>query len=88
VHKQPSLPVGSRVESPIMPPGPKPFSEKSPSPNDSSLQPISLTRRFFRLLHPSRVHTAFSATLLLVAAILLSRVMGFLREMYIAWALA
>jgi putative peptidoglycan lipid II flippase len=69
-----------------MPPGPKPFSEESDSPNNSSLQPISLTRRFFRLLHPSRVHTAFSATILLVSAILLSRVMGFLREMYIAWA--
>ncbi|MCU1272285.1 MAG: integral rane protein MviN [Acidobacteriaceae bacterium] len=69
-----------------MPPGPKPFSEESDSPNNSSLQPTSVTRRFFRLLHPSRVHTAFSATILLVAAILLSRVMGFLREMYIAWA--
>jgi putative peptidoglycan lipid II flippase len=69
-----------------MPPGPKPFSEESDSPNNSSLQPTSLTRRFFRLLHPSRVHTAFSATILLVSAILLSRVMGFLREMYIAWA--
>jgi len=69
-----------------MPPGQKPFSEESPRPNNSSLQPTSLTRRFLRLLHPSREHTAFSATVLLVAAILLSRVVGFLREMYIAWA--
>jgi putative peptidoglycan lipid II flippase len=69
-----------------MPPGPKPFSEESPSPNNSISQPMSLTRRFFRLLHPSREHTAFSATVLLVTAILLSRVVGFLREMYIAWA--
>jgi putative peptidoglycan lipid II flippase len=38
------------------------------------------------LLQPSREHTAFSATVLLVTAILLSRVVGFLREMYIAWA--
>ncbi len=45
-----------------------------------------MARRFFLLLNPSRVHTAFSATVLLVTAILLSRVVGFLREMYIAWA--
>jgi putative peptidoglycan lipid II flippase len=45
-----------------------------------------MSRRFLRLLHPSREHTAFSATVLLVTAILLSRVVGFLREMYIAWA--
>ena len=69
-----------------MPPGPKPLSEEFPSPNNSSLQATSLTRRLFRLLHPSREHTAFSATVLLVTAILLSRVVGFLREMYIAWA--
>src|ERR1051326_7424163 len=47
---------------------------------------MSFSRRFLRLLHPSREHTAFSATLLLVSAILLSRIVGFLREMYIAWA--
>lgn len=65
------------------------------SPNDSSEEtsgsPItpdsrSITRRFVQLLNPARVHTAFSATVLMVAAILLSRVVGFLREMYIAWA--
>jgi putative peptidoglycan lipid II flippase len=43
-------------------------------------------RRFSRIFHPSHEHTAFSATVLLVTAILLSRVVGFLREMYIAWA--
>ena len=75
-----------RVESPIMPPGPKAFREETPSPSNAALPPVSLTRRFLLLLHPSRVHTAFSATILLVAAILLSRVVGFLREMYIAWA--
>ena len=47
---------------------------------------MSFSRRFFRLLHPSREHSAFSATVLLVSAILLSRIVGFLREMYIAWA--
>src|SRR5882724_12822630 len=48
--------------------------------------PLSFFRRFLRLFHPSREHTAFSATVLLVSTILLSRVVGFLREMYIAWA--
>jgi putative peptidoglycan lipid II flippase len=52
----------------------------------SPTEPASMSRRFLRLLHPSREHTAFSATVLLVTAILLSRVVGFLREMYIAWA--
>src|SRR5579872_6185544 len=65
------------------------------APNDSSdeisTNPVtpdtrSITRRFVQLLHPARVHSAFSATVLLVTAILLSRVVGFLREMYIAWA--
>ena len=41
---------------------------------------------FLRLFRPSHQHSAFSATVLLVTAILLSRVVGFLREMYIAWA--
>lgn len=43
-------------------------------------------RRLLRLFRPSHQHTAFSATLLLVTTILLSRLVGFLREMYIAWA--
>jgi len=39
--------------------------------------------RFFR---PSHQHTAFSATLLLMAAVMLSRVVGYVREAYIAYA--
>src|SRR5690348_17610514 len=46
----------------------------------------ALARRFVRIFRPSHEHTAFSATILLVTAILLSRVVGFLREVYIAWA--
>src|SRR5438128_3731168 len=56
------------------------------SPETQKAVPISFSRRFLRLLHPSREHTAFSATVLLVTTILLSRIVGFLREMYIAWA--
>jgi putative peptidoglycan lipid II flippase len=43
-------------------------------------------RRALHLFHPSRQHSAFSATVLLITTIMLSRVVGFLREMYIAWA--
>ena len=42
--------------------------------------------RILRLLRPSHQHTAFSATLLLMTAVLLSRVIGYVREAYIAWA--
>src|SRR5438270_1134624 len=42
--------------------------------------------RVLRLLHPSHEHGAFSATLLLMSAIMLSRVIGYVREAYIAWA--
>src|SRR4029077_15355980 len=39
--------------------------------------------RFFR---PSHEHTAFSATVLLMSAVMLSRVIGYAREAYIAFA--
>ena len=39
--------------------------------------------RFFR---PSHQHSAFSATLLLMSAVMLSRVVGYIREAYIAYA--
>jgi putative peptidoglycan lipid II flippase len=39
--------------------------------------------RFFR---PSHQHTAFSATLLLISAVMMSRVIGYARDAYIAWA--
>jgi putative peptidoglycan lipid II flippase len=65
-----------RVESRLM---------QSPSEALNS-RPRPLVRRVLELFHPSRKHTAFSATLLLITTIMLSRVVGFLREMYIAWA--
>ena len=39
-----------------------------------------------RFLRPSHQHSAFSATLLLMSAVMLSRVIGYVRELYIAWA--
>ncbi len=43
-------------------------------------------RRILDSLRPSHQHSAFSATLLLMVAVLLSRVIGYVREAYIAWA--
>jgi putative peptidoglycan lipid II flippase len=45
--------------------------------------PMTKVLRFFR---PSHQHTAFSATLLLMGTVMLSRVIGYLREAYIAYA--
>ena len=42
--------------------------------------------RLLRLFRPSHQHTAFSATLLLISAVMLSRVIGYARDAYIAWA--
>src|SRR6516162_8705505 len=42
--------------------------------------------RVLAALRPSHQHSAFSATLLLMASVMLARVIGYLREMYVAWA--
>jgi putative peptidoglycan lipid II flippase len=42
--------------------------------------------KLFRFFRPSHQHTAFSATLLLMTAVMLSRVVGYVREAYIAYA--
>jgi putative peptidoglycan lipid II flippase len=42
--------------------------------------------RLLRFFRPSHQHTAFSATLLLMSAVMLSRVIGYVREAYIAYA--
>jgi len=42
--------------------------------------------KFLRFFQPSHQHTAFSATLLLISAVMLSRVIGYARDAYIAWA--
>src|SRR5271163_45506 len=43
-------------------------------------------KKIFRFLRPSHQHTAFSATLLLMGTVMLSRVIGYIREAYIAYA--
>jgi putative peptidoglycan lipid II flippase len=55
-------------------------SDKIELPNRFSMTKLL---RFFR---PSHQHTAFSATLLLISAVMLSRVIGYARDAYIAWA--
>src|SRR5438067_4269519 len=57
---------------------------------ESSAPPMtmraSMLRRVFRNLSPSHQHTALGATILLIGTQMLSRVIGYLREAYIAWA--
>jgi putative peptidoglycan lipid II flippase len=43
-------------------------------------------KKLLRFFRPSHQHTAFSATLLLISAVMLSRVIGYARDAYIAWA--
>lgn len=52
----------------------------------SGSAPPTLFRRALRQFRPSHEHSAFSATLLLMTAVMLSRVIGYVREAYIAWA--
>jgi len=49
-------------------------------------RPDRLSSRLLRNLRPSHQHSAFSATLLLMTSVMLGRVIGYLREMYVAWA--
>ena len=54
--------------------------------SSSSANPFSPFSRALRLLRPSHQHSAFSATVLLMVMVMLSRIIGYVRELYIAWA--
>jgi len=56
------------------------------SPDPSEAPQVRGFARVVRLFRPSHQHTAFSATLLLMTAVMLSRVIGYVREAYIAYA--
>src|ERR1700686_2530417 len=56
------------------------------SADSPEAQPVRGFARLVRLFRPSHQHTAFSATLLLMTAVMLSRVIGYVREAYIAYA--
>jgi putative peptidoglycan lipid II flippase len=47
---------------------------------------MGVRQRILRLLRPSHEHSALSATVLLMTAVMLSRVIGYFREAYIAYA--
>src|ERR1700683_1946585 len=53
---------------------------------DSACAHLRPMTKVLRFLRPSHQHTAFSATLLLMSAVMLSRVIGYVREAYIAYA--
>ncbi len=56
-------------------------------PDTNPARCVNLRRmRLLRFFRPSHQHTAFSATLLLMTTITLSRVIGYIREAYIAYA--
>ena len=54
--------------------------------NSAESRPVAGFARLLRWLRPSHQHSAFSATLLLMTAVMLSRVIGYVREAYIAYA--
>src|SRR5438105_10995348 len=56
--------------------------------SETSSQPVpnGIYARALRTLRPSHQHSNTSATLLLMTAVMLSRVIGYVREAYIAWA--
>ena len=57
-----------------------------PSAPSSTPSESGFLSRVVRVLRPSHQHSAFSATLLLMTSVMLARVIGYLREMYVAWA--
>jgi putative peptidoglycan lipid II flippase len=59
---------------------------QSPSTSPEGKTELGLTAKLLRNLRPSHEHSAFSATLLLMTSVMLARVIGYLREMYVAWA--
>jgi putative peptidoglycan lipid II flippase len=56
------------------------------SEHDAQTSKMSIFARWLRLFQPSHRHTAFSATVLLMTAMVLSRIVGYVREAYTAWA--
>ena len=58
----------------------------TPAEHSASQEGRSFLARVLRNLRPSHQHTELSATLLLMVAVMLSRIIGYLREAYIAWA--
>jgi len=56
------------------------------SPQMSSSAQPGLMERALRVLRPTHQHSAYSATMLLMSTVMLSRIVGYLRDAYIAYA--
>ena len=56
------------------------------SADSPEAKPAQGLLRLLSFLKPSHQHSNFSATLLLMSAVMLSRVIGYVREAYIAYA--
>src|ERR1700722_16353941 len=56
------------------------------SADSPEVRPAHGITRLILFFRPSHQHSAFSATLLLMTAVMLSRVIGYVREAYIAYA--
>jgi putative peptidoglycan lipid II flippase len=55
------------------------------TPAEATTNPGSRWARALRLLRPSHAHTAYTATVLLMASTFLSRIIGLVRVKYIVW---
>ncbi len=69
-----------------VPPPAAPDGSSRPAGPSAPAGPGSFLRRALGALRPGHRHSAYSATLLLMGAVMLSRVIGYVREAYIAWA--
>jgi putative peptidoglycan lipid II flippase len=58
---------------------------EEPLPNHARIDRASLAARITRALRPSHAHSAFSATLVLMVSVFLSRIIGLVRVKYIMW---
>src|SRR5690349_10159758 len=56
------------------------------SQNSGSAKTSNFLSRTLRLFRPSHQHSELSATVLLMSAVMLSRIIGYIREAYIAYA--
>lgn len=55
---------------------------QSTPPGSTSAKPW---QRVLRLMHPTHSHSVFSATVVLMASVFLSRIIGLVRNTYVAW---
>lgn len=80
--------AGKRLDSPVESALTMPLSKPPAAvPPRSPQKPTPRWREALGLLNPSRSHSAFAATALLMSSAMLSRVIGLVRTKYVAWLL-